>query len=62
MVTVELTSLDVLVLKKLALINQALGLQLSDKRAAIEQLALVQALTDIIRRAEPSPEGEGKTS
>ncbi len=52
MATVELSSIEVLTLKKLALINQALGMQLLDKRAAKEQLALVSVLTDIVRRAE----------
>lgn len=52
MATVELSSIEVLALKKLALINQALGMQLSDKRAAKEQLTLVSVLTDIVRRAE----------
>lgn len=52
MATVELSSIEILALKKLALINHALGLQLSDKRAAKEQLALVSVLTDIVRRAD----------
>lgn len=60
MATVELSSIEVLALKKLALINQALGMQLSDKRASKEQLALVTVLTDIVRRAESSPE-DGRT-
>lgn len=57
--TVDLTNIEVLALKKLALINQALGLQLSDSRAAKEQLALVTVLTDIVRRAESSTPQEG---
>ena len=51
---VELTSIEVFALKKLALINHALGMQLSDKRAAKEQLALASVITDIVRRAESS--------
>lgn len=52
MATIDLTNVDILVLKKLALINHALALQLSDKRAAAEQMAMVHALTDIVKRAD----------
>lgn len=58
--TIELSNIEVLALKKLALINHALSLQLSDRRAAKEQLALTSVLTDIVRRAErPLPGSEG---
>lgn len=56
MATVELSTIDLLVLKKLTLINHALAMQLSDRGAAKEQLALTRALSDIIRRAEATPE------
>lgn len=55
MATVELSEIEILALKKLAIINQALGLQLSDRRASKEQLALASVVTDIVRRAESSP-------
>lgn len=59
MAIVELSEIEVLALKKIALINHALGLQLSDKRAAKEQLALTSVITDIVRRAESSPPSGG---
>lgn len=58
MAIVELSSIEILALKKLALINQALGLHLSDKRAAKEQLALVSVITDIVRRATTAEAAE----
>jgi hypothetical protein len=57
MAAIELSNIEVLALKKLALINQALGMQLSDKRASREQLALTSVLTDVVRRAESTPDG-----
>lgn len=59
MAIVELSEIEVLALKKIALINHALGLQLSDKRAAKEQLELTSVITDIVRRAESSPPSGG---
>lgn len=56
MVTVELSNIEVQALKRLALINHALGLQLSDKRAAKEQLVLTSVITDIVHRAESTQE------
>ncbi len=56
MVTVELSTIDLLVLKKLALVNHALAMHLSDRAAAKEQLALTRALSDIIGRAEATTE------
>lgn len=52
MATIELNTIEILALKKIALINYALGQSLSDKKASIEQLALTSVITDIVRRAE----------
>lgn len=58
MATIEVTMVEVLALKKLALINHALAMSLTDKRAAREQLALTSVVTDIVKRAETSPEAD----
>lgn len=50
MITID--KLEVLVLKKLVLINYALAKSLSDHRAAAEQKALVSVLNDIALRAD----------
>lgn len=60
MTKIDLTSVDILVLKKLALVNHALALQLSDKRASAEQMAMVHALTDIVRRADAATKEAGE--
>lgn len=52
MATVEITALDVLVLKKLVLINAALGKALTDKTAAREQMAMVREINDFVLRAD----------
>lgn len=52
MATVEITALDVLVLKKLVVINAALAKALSDPRAAREQLAMVHAVNEFVLRAD----------
>jgi hypothetical protein len=52
MATVEVTALDVLVLKKLVLINAALAKALTDPRAAREQLAMTKEVNDFVLRAD----------
>lgn len=52
MALVEITALDVLVLKKLVVINAALAKALSDPRAAQEQLAMVRELNAFVLRAD----------
>jgi hypothetical protein len=49
--SIHITPLEVLVLKKLVLINHALGQTLKDN-AGREQRALVQVLNDITLRAD----------
>ena len=61
MAKIELSSVEILALKKIGLISYALAQSLSDKRAAKEQLALTSVVTDIVARAEganPSPDPE----
>jgi hypothetical protein len=55
MTTIDVSAVEVLALKKLALISHALAMSLTDKRAAREQLALTSVVTDIVKRAESSP-------
>jgi len=50
----EISQVELMALKKLALISRALGQSLSDKMAAKEQLALTSVLVDVIARAESS--------
>jgi hypothetical protein len=63
---IEISPIEVLVLKKLVLINHALGKTLSGP-AGNEQLALVQVLNEITLRADlanltrPTPEGKPRT-
>ncbi len=49
---IAIDKLEVLVLKKLVLVNHALAKSLSDPRAAREQMALVQVLNDVVLRAD----------
>jgi hypothetical protein len=61
MALVEVSKLDVLVLKKLVLVNVGLAKALSDPRAASEQFSLAKHLNEITLRAdfavssEPAP-------
>lgn len=55
MAMIEVSNIEILALKKVALINYALAQSLSDKRAAKEQLALTKVISDIARRAEGAP-------
>ena len=58
MATVEITALDVLVLKKLVLINAALAKALTDPRAAREQTAMVREINDFVLRADLAVKAE----
>ena len=49
---IEITAIEVLALKKLALICGALGQSLKDAGAAREQRALTMVLIDVVNRAE----------
>ena len=51
MATFEITQIELLALKKLAVINGALAKSLSGT-ASIEQMALVRVLIDVANRAE----------
>lgn len=50
--TVEVTALDVLVLKKLVLINAALAKALTDKIAAQEQMTMTKHVNEFVLRAD----------
>lgn len=52
MATVEISALEVLVLKKLVLVNAALGKALADPLAAREQMAMTLAVNDFVLRAD----------
>ena len=51
MAAVEISEIELLALKKLALINNALATSLRDKSAQREQTALLRVLMDVIGRA-----------
>lgn len=51
MAAVEITKVELMALKQLALINNALAQKLTG-RAAIEQTALVRVLVDVLGRAD----------
>jgi hypothetical protein len=52
MATVEISPVELLALKKLALINNALAMSLSNPTASGEQKALLRVLMDVIARAK----------
>jgi hypothetical protein len=52
MATVEISSIEVMALKKLALINNALAMSLSNPQASGEQKALLRVLMEVISRAD----------
>lgn len=52
MATVEISKLEVLILKKLVLINAALAKALTDPTAAREQLTMTKAVNDFVLRAD----------
>ena len=58
MAMVEVTALDVLVLKKLVVINAALGKALTDKTAAREQMAMVREINEFVLRADLAVKSE----
>ncbi|PZU68156.1 MAG: hypothetical protein DI546_20850 [Rhizobium sp.] len=49
---VTISQIELLALKKLALINNALAASLSDATAAREQKALTRVLVDVVSRAD----------
>lgn len=58
---IEITSVELLALKKLCLINRALSQSLVDPTARREQTALLRVLMDVTTRAElaaTTPEGK----
>lgn len=52
MAAIEISAVEVLALKKLALINGALAESLKDRGARSEQTALLRVLIDITARAD----------
>lgn len=52
MAAVEITAIEVLALKKLALINGALAQSLTDPSVRREQTALLLVLMDVVARAD----------
>lgn len=58
MAMVEVTALDVLVLKKLVVINAALAKALTDKRAAREQLDMTKHINEFVLRADLAVKAE----
>jgi hypothetical protein len=52
MALVEISKLEVLVLKKLVLVNIGLANALQDPQASTEQFALSKVLNDIVLRAD----------
>lgn len=54
MATVKIEPIELLALKKLALINGALATSLNDPTARKEQIALLRVLMDVIARAGSS--------
>jgi hypothetical protein len=52
MAAIEISEIEVLALKKLALINGALAKELSGRASGREQVALLRVLIDVINRAE----------
>lgn len=59
MASIEISSLEVLALKKLALICGALATSLNDQTAAGEQRALTKVLVDVVNRADRAIEELG---
>lgn len=58
MAAIEITPVEMLALKKLALINGALAQSLKDAGARREQTALLQVLIDVVARADLANETE----
>jgi len=55
---VTISAVELLALKKLAIISGAIATSLKEPRAAREQRALTQVLVDVIRRADSPNAGE----
>lgn len=51
MAIIDVTPVELLALKKLALINNALAMSLNSETARSEQISLVRVLVDVIGRA-----------
>ena len=52
MATVEISFIEMMALKKLAIINGALAESLNNRTARSEQQALLRVLVEVVRRAE----------
>ena len=61
MANVEVSALDVLVLKKLVLVNHALAKALADRRAASEQLEMTRHLNEFVLRADLAVKAGGQS-
>lgn len=59
MANIEVTPVEVLALKKLALINGALAQSLNDQTARREQTALLKVLVDVASRADVANQARG---
>ncbi|MCF6120841.1 hypothetical protein L2449_28870 [Mesorhizobium muleiense] len=59
MTAIEITPVEVLALKKLALINGALAQSLKDPTARREQMALLGVLMDVVARADLANQAGG---
>jgi hypothetical protein len=59
LVQIEISRIEILALKKLALINNALAISLRDEPARAEQMALLRVLTDVTARADRAYQGGG---
>lgn len=57
MALIEISPIEVLALKKLALINNALAQSLEDRSAQAEQRALLRVLMDVTSRADIANKG-----
>jgi hypothetical protein len=62
MAAVEISALDVLVLKKLVLVNVALAKALSDPLAAREQLDMTKHVNEFVLRADLAVKSDGEKS
>ncbi|TIL34262.1 hypothetical protein [Mesorhizobium sp.] len=56
---IHITAIEVLALKKLALINGALAQSLKDQTARREQMALLGVLMDVVARADLANQVKG---
>lgn len=56
---IDISPIEVLVLKKLVLVNHALGQAISDPRASREQRSLTEVLAEIATRADIANKTKG---